>query len=118
MAMSSGLGSTARKVTGARRVRLDVLRDSTESKENNDLHPVPSSSTSTRPLADVIPVPQRSVTAQGRQVLPVPNRALAGRLKRSELLAGLEDGEYSHFAARYVGTGTGGGSSLGVGVRS
>jgi hypothetical protein len=92
--MSTGLSSTARKITGARRVRLDEVRDAAESKENQDLYSIPSSSTSTRPLADVIPVPQRtSISSQGRQVLPVPSRAHASRMKRPEIMVGLEERE-------------------------
>lgn len=91
--MSTGLSSTARKVTGARRVRLDELRESVESKENNDLYPIPSSSSSVRPLADVVPVPQRTLSAQGRQVLPVPNRA--GRAKRPEVITEMDECKHS-----------------------
>lgn len=87
--MSSGLSSTARKITGARRVRLDELRETAESKENNDLHPLPTASTSTKPLADVLPVPQRTLSAQGRQVLPVPSRAT--RLKRPDVITELDE---------------------------
>ena len=87
--MSTGLSSTARRITGARRVRLDELRETTESKENGDLYPLPSASTSTKPLADVVPVPQRTLSAQGRQVLPVPSRA--ARLKRPDIVTELED---------------------------
>ena len=87
--MSTGLSSTARKITGARRVRLEELRETTESKENNDLHSLPTASTSSRPLVDVVPMPQWSSSVQGRQVLPVPSRAT--RLKRPETISELED---------------------------
>ena len=88
-----GLSSTGRKTTGARRVRLEELRDAAESKENSDSYPIPSASTSSRPLADVVPFPQRSVSSQGRQVLPVPGRGQASRSKRPGVMTDLEERE-------------------------
>lgn len=89
--MSTGLTSTQRKVTGARRVRLEEFRETAESKENNDLYAIASTSTSTKPLADIIPVPQRTLTSQGRQMVPVPHRA--ARTKRPEVITELEERE-------------------------
>ena len=73
---SSGLSSTARKFSSAaRRVVRTEDRENTGRelvKENGDAVPFISTATNARPLADVVPVPQRTIGANGRQVLPSP----------------------------------------------
>ncbi len=116
---STGLSRTGRKISGApRRVKLDEVRETndrarqeaeswklqrelrnavTQEKENADyLHSAASSSAtpSSRPLTDVMPVPQRSLSAHGRQVLPVPSRT-ARMMKKVETIAEAPDGEHS-----------------------
>lgn len=84
--LTTGLASTGRKISGApRRVRLEDLRESMEQeqgRESSDLYPIASGSAA-RPLAEVAPVPQRSLSVQGRQMLPVPSRAVRP-IKRAE----------------------------------
>ena len=99
--VSTGLNSTARKIGGARRVIRDEVGEEvkqrkrpleTQEKENVDALPVVATSSSfgsSRPLAEVVPVPQRSTSMQGRQVLPVPTRRL---LKKVEPITETEDG--------------------------
>ncbi|CAL1713306.1 unnamed protein product [Somion occarium] len=103
--VSTGLSSTSRKIGGARRVIREEVKDGTaeeakqrkrpleaREKENADALPPASnsSSASSRPLAEVVPVPQRSLSAQGRQVLPVPSRA-ARLVKKTEPILETED---------------------------
>lgn len=91
---SSGLSSTARKFsTAARRVVRTEDRENAGrelAKENNDAMPFNSTSTNARPLADVVPVPQRTLGANGRQVLPVPSRFRS--MKKVETIAEVSDG--------------------------
>lgn len=61
-----------------------------QGKENGDAMPIATGSTNVRPLAEVIPVPQRSV---GRPVLPVPSRAANRLLKKVEPIAETDDGK-------------------------
>lgn len=100
--VSTGLSSTARKIGGARRVMRDEAGEEvkqrkrpleTQEKENVDALPVVATSSlgSSRPLAEVVPVPQRSLSMQGRQVLPVPTRA-SRLMKKADPIAETEDG--------------------------
>lgn len=88
---STGLNSTARKFTSAPR-RVVRLEDIEQGKENGDALPVASTSTNVRPLAEVVPVPQRTVGVNGRQVIPVPSRAAGRLLKKVETIAEVDDG--------------------------
>lgn len=113
IALLSTAGGTARKIGGARRVRLEDVRESSElgrselddlkqrelkmqihEKENAEALPVAPSFThlSSQPLLQVNPVPQRTLSVQGRQVLPVPTRRL---VKKIEPISESEDG--THF---------------------
>lgn len=92
-ARSAGLSSTQRKLTGAARrvVRVEEPEaDREPPKENGDALPFPSSSTNTRPLTESV-VPQRTVTANGRQVIPVPSR-FGSRMKMVEPIAEVDSG--------------------------
>lgn len=100
MPLSTGLSSTARKIGGARRVKLEDVKETNESrlqiqeKENADSIPIASSSSipPSRPLSDVVPVPQRGLSVHGRQVLPVPSR-VSRLVKKVETIAEAEDGK-------------------------
>ncbi|KAI0345703.1 hypothetical protein BDW22DRAFT_904252 [Trametopsis cervina] len=107
---STGLSSTARKFTSApRRVVRQEDRDAAErdqGKENGDAMPLASSSTSTRPLAEVMPVPQRTVGANGRPVMPVPSRSVR---RKPEPITEVDDvDEIGHHQPRHsLSTSTG-----------
>lgn len=94
---SSGLSSTARKFSSAARrvVRTEDRENAGRdlAKENNDAIPYNSTATNARPLADVVPVPQRTIGANGRQVLPVPSRFRS--MKKVETIAEVSDGTCS-----------------------
>ncbi|KAI0785230.1 hypothetical protein C8Q75DRAFT_333303 [Abortiporus biennis] len=99
---STGLTTAARKIGGARRVRLEDIKEATDrssirpeaedlrqrelrfpsqEKENADSFPAPSYLPPSRPLAEVVPVPQRNVSVHGRQVLPVPSRRVVKKVE-------------------------------------
>ncbi|CAL1713307.1 unnamed protein product [Somion occarium] len=68
--VSTGLSSTSRKIGGARRVIREEVKDGTAEEAKQ--------------------LPQRSLSAQGRQVLPVPSRA-ARLVKKTEPILETED---------------------------
>ena len=68
------------------------LEDGEQGKENGDALPVASTSVNVRPLAEVVPVPQRTVGVNGRQVIPVPSRAVGRLVKKVETIAEVDDG--------------------------
>ena len=96
---SSGLSSTSRKLgTAPRRVVRIEDRENAErelAKENGDALPYVSTSTNARPLVDVVPIPQRTIAANGRTVLPVPGRYTRG-MKKVETIAEVSDGTYPY----------------------
>lgn len=130
---SAGLTSTGRKIGRARRVKLEDydrqaqgaqednvglanggqselrMSLSTQGKENaeaaNTVLPS-SSSSSARPLADVVPLPQpqqRTLSAYGRQMIPVPSRAAARLMKKVETISEVPDGA-SPFLIHHLST--------------
>lgn len=114
---STGLNSTARKISRApRRVKIEdynketneraradaeesrqsELRVPTQGKENAEALPAPPPSSSSKPLADVVPIPQqRTLSAYGRQMISIPTRVTARMQKKVETIAEAPDGEYS-----------------------
>lgn len=63
-----------------------------QGKENGESLPVASTSASVRPLAEVVPVPQRTIGVNGRQVIPVPSRAAGRLVKKVEMIPEVDDG--------------------------
>lgn len=70
------------------------FRISTQGKENAEVIPTSLSTSSSRPLAEVVPIPQPRLSAYGRQVIPVPSRT-AARMMKVDTIAEVPDGQHS-----------------------